>query len=245
MAATAVILAAGKGTRMKSDRPKVVHEILGKPMIDYVLDAAREAGVTRMIVVVGYKADEVKAAISDTSDVDFVLQEEQHGTGHAVMMATPLLKGHDGPVLVLAGDTPLLLPLSLKGLLFEVEDNGAACVVGSAITKNNKGLGRIVRDADGTFTRIVEERDATDKEKEIQEINTGCYAFHGPALLKALEKIKPENDQAEYYLTDTAAILLDQDQNVKAAPNFTIEEAMGVNTKEQLSEVAKVIQSRG
>ncbi|WP_310821338.1 NTP transferase domain-containing protein [Stratiformator vulcanicus] len=241
---TAIILAAGKGTRMKSELPKVAHEISGRPMIEYVLDAARGAGVSRMIVVVGYGADEVQALLSHHTDVEFVLQEEQLGTGHAVMMVEPAMKNAQGPVLVLAGDTPLLKSTSLQALLDEQQSHAAACVVGSAMTKNNKGLGRIVRDESGNFIRIVEERDASEAQRAIQEINTGCYAFRAPDLLSALKKLKPENDQAEYYLTDCAAILLADGKAVRAAPVFAIEEAMGVNTREQLQEVERVLSER-
>jgi len=244
MKPAAVILAAGKGTRMKSDLPKVAHEVCGRPMIEYVLDAAREAGAGRLIVVVGFRADLVRDLLSRHADVEFALQEQQHGTGHAVMMCREQLSDHRGPVLVLAGDTPLLRPESLRALLDEQRKHAAAAVIGSAITENNAGLGRIVRDARGTFERIVEDRDATPEQKAIREINTGCYAFDGPALLGALDRIKPENDQAEYYLTDCPAILKTDGKTVVASPTFTIEEAMGVNTTQQLADVERVLKAR-
>ena len=244
MKPAAVILAAGKGTRMKSDLPKVAHEVCGRPMIEYVLDAARAAGAERLIVVVGFRAEVIRDLLSRHADVEFAVQEQQLGTGHAVMMCRRQLADHRGPVLVLAGDTPLLRPQSLGTLLGEQRQHAAAAVIGTAVTQKNAGLGRIVRGADGAFERIVEDRDATPEQKAITEINTGCYAFDGPSLLSALDRIKPENDQAEYYLTDCPAILKADGKTVVASPTFTIEEAMGVNTPQQLADVEAVLKSR-
>lgn len=240
----AVILAAGKSTRMKSETPKVLHQVCGRPMIEHVLEAVRQAGVTQTVVIVGHKAEVVQAALAGQADVQFALQSEQKGTGHAVMMAEEVLKTHSGPVLVLAGDTPLLRAESLKGLLDEQKQAQAACVVGTATTENNAGLGRIVRDSAGKFLKIVEHKDASPEELSIQEINTGCFAFHGPDLLEALKQLRPENQQAEYYLTDCAEILLKAGKTVLAAPRLSIQEAMGVNTQEQLAEVAEVMRNR-
>ncbi|QDU51777.1 NTP transferase domain-containing protein [Gimesia panareensis] len=241
-APAAVILAAGKSTRMKSELPKVLHPILGRPMIEYVLDAARAAGCEKIVVIVGHKADEVKAALTQHSDVEFALQAEQKGTGHAVMMSAESLADHDGPVLVLAGDTPLLKESTLSRLLDVQQQQQAACVVGTAITEANEGLGRIVRDAEGNFLRIVEQKDATPEEAAIQEINTGCFAFDGRQLFNALEQVKPDNNQAEYYLTDCAEILRKAGETVVAEAAFDIQEAMGVNTQEQLAEIAEILQ---
>jgi bifunctional UDP-N-acetylglucosamine pyrophosphorylase/glucosamine-1-phosphate N-acetyltransferase len=238
----AVILAAGKSTRMKSDVPKVLHEICGRPMIEYLLDAARAAGAKRLIVVVGHKADVVRAALAKHADVDFALQAEQKGTGHAVMMCRDQLADHHGPVLVLAGDTPLLRSESLAGLLDDLRAQQAACVVGTATTAANRGLGRIVRDAAGQFARIVEEKDATPAEQQIQEINTGCFAFDRQALFDALDQLRPNNRQSEYYLTDCPALLLKAGRRVVASRKLDIREAMGVNTLEQLAEVEQQLQ---
>lgn len=241
-APAAVILAAGKSTRMKSELPKVLHPILGRPMIDYVLDAARSAGCEKIVVIVGHKAEEVKAALSHHPDVEFALQADQKGTGHAVMMSADNLAEHDGPVLVLAGDTPLLKGSSLSRLLEVQQQQNAACVVGTAITEANEGLGRIVRDTNGSFLRIVEQKDATPEEAAILEINTGCFAFDGRQLFKALNQVRPNNNQAEYYLTDCAEILLKDGETVLAETAFNIQEALGVNTQEQLAEVADILQ---
>lgn len=238
----AVILAAGKSTRMKSETPKVLHPVCGRLMIEYVLDAAREAGVEKIIVIVGHKADMVRSALAHHDDVVFAEQVEQNGTGHAVMMAESELEGHDGSVLILAGDTPLLQGSSLKALLDDQAAQNAACVIGTADTENNDGLGRVVRDDSGDFVAIVEHKDATDEQRKITEINTGCYAFDGPLLLGSLRKLKPNNVQAEYYLTDCPRILMDDGHKVAASCSLTIQEAIGVNNRTQLAEVRRHIQ---
>ena len=240
--ALGIILAAGKSTRMKSALPKVLHEVCGRPMIEYVLDAARASGVSRIVAVVGHRADLVQAELSRYSDVEFALQSEQKGTGHAIMMCRDQLASHDGPVLVLAGDTPLLKSESLTGLLKAQFDSNAAAVIGTTDTQANQGLGRIVRDAAGTFDRIVEERDATEEQRKIQEINTGCYAFDSKSLLSALDRIRPDNNQAEYYLTDCPLVLKRDGKPVVAAKVFEVSEAMGVNTRAQLADVTRAIQ---
>ncbi len=243
-ASLAIILAAGKSTRMKSETPKVLHTVCGRPMVEHVLDAVRAAGVTRTIVVVGHKADVVQAALQHHPDVTFALQAEQKGTGHAVMVCREAVGDHAGSIFVLAGDTPLLRSQSLSALLAEQREHRAACVVGTAVTADNFGLGRIVRDSSGTFLRIVEEKDATPEEKLIQEINTGCFAFEAPELFSALEQIRPTNAQGEYYLTDCAEILRQRGRPVRAAAVFDIAEAKGVNTQEQLAEVEAAMQAR-
>ncbi len=237
----AIVLAAGKGTRMKSDLPKVAHTICDKPMIEYVLSAAREAGVGRIVVVVGYQADVVRNTLSGHDDLGFALQEEQLGTGHAVMMCESELAQHDGPVLVLAGDTPLLKASSLRALLEEQQNRKAGCVVGSATTENNHGLGRIVRDDAGQFLKIVEQKDCTPEQQAIQEINTGCYVFDSQSLLAVLKQLRPDNQQSEYYLTDCAEILKQEGKTVAAANVFDIQEAMGVNTTDQLADVERIL----
>lgn len=240
--ALGIILAAGKSTRMKSALPKVLHEVCGRPMIEYVLDAARAAGVSRIVAVVGHRAELVQAELSRHPDVEFALQAEQKGTGHAIMMCRDQLASHDGPVLVLAGDTPLLKSESLTGLLKAQVESNAAAVIGTTDTQANQGLGRIVRDAAGKFERIVEERDATDEQRKIQEINTGCYAFDSKSLLSALDRIRPDNNQAEYYLTDCPLVLKRDGKPVVAAKVFDVLEAMGVNTRAQLADVTRAIQ---
>jgi bifunctional UDP-N-acetylglucosamine pyrophosphorylase/glucosamine-1-phosphate N-acetyltransferase len=238
----AVILAAGKSTRMKSALPKVLHNVCGRPMIDYVLDSARSAGVTRIVAIIGHCADMVRAELARHSDVEFALQSDQKGTGHAVMMCREQLKSHHGPVLVLAGDTPLLKQESLASLLRTQQEQKAACVIGTAVTEANFGLGRVIRDSNGLFEKIVEEKDATPEQRKVREINTGCYAFDSQELLASLEKIRPDNSQAEYYLTDCPRILKQSGRTVVALEAFDMVEALGVNTREQLAQVTRTIQ---
>lgn len=230
---------------MKSELPKVMHSACARPMVEHVLDAARAAGVKRLVVVIGYQAELVRSGLARHRDVEFALQTEQKGTGHAVQMCAEQLADHDGPVLVLAGDTPLLRGESLAGLLAELRDQRAACVIGTAITENNFGLGRVVRTPSGDFLRIVEQKDTTPEEAAIREINTGCYAFDSRLLFRALTQIRPNNSQGEYYLTDVPAILKADGHRVIAAAKLTIEEALGVNTPEQLAEVEAVLRKRG
>lgn len=239
MSALGIVLAAGKSTRMKSALPKVLHDVCGRPMIEHVLDALRRAGVEKTVVVVGHRADLVQGALSKRRDLEFSLQEEQKGTGHAVMMCREQLAQHDGPVLVLAGDTPLLKSETLQLMLEAMHVEAAACVIGTAMTTANQGLGRIVRNTSGSFERIVEEKDATAEQKAIQEINTGCYTFDAAKLLASLEHLKTDNAQGEYYLTDCPRHLLASGETVIAAPVFDIVEAMGVNTRVQLAEVSR------
>ena len=239
-----MVLAAGKSTRMQSALPKVLHEVCGRPMIEYVLDAARAAGVSRIVAVVGHRAELVRDQLSRHKDVEFALQSDQQGTGHAVMMCREQLASHHGPVLVLAGDTPLLKSESLAALLKTQTDMQAVAVIGTTETEANQGLGRIVRDGAGLFERIVEERDATDEQRRIREINTGCYAFDSQALLGALDRIRPDNNQAEYYLTDCPLVLKRDGRIVSAANVFATEEALGVNTRAQLAEVTSTLRQR-
>lgn len=241
-APVAVVLAAGKSTRMKSTLPKVLHEVCGRPMIDYVLDAARAAGIARQVVIIGHEADKVKAALAHSPGVEFALQAEQKGTGHAVMMCRDNLRQHDGAVLILTGDAPLMRASSFTALLDDFKNEQAACVIGTASTQNNFGLGRIVRDRQGEFVRIVEQKDATPQEAAICEINVGCYVFDCQALFEALDRIEPNNKQKEYYLTDCCGILRSAGKRVVASPRLDIVEALGVNTRVQLAEVHQALQ---
>jgi UDP-N-acetylglucosamine diphosphorylase/glucosamine-1-phosphate N-acetyltransferase len=240
MEALAVILAAGKGVRMKSDIPKVMHKILGRPMLSFVIDAVKESGISRVLLVVGYMSEMVKDHFKG-SDVTFVEQKERLGTGHAVMQAEPYLKDFLGTVVVLAGDMPLISSKTIKGLLAHHSLNNAKATVLTAKVAEPFGYGRIVRGERARVLRIVEERDAESDEKKIKEINSGVYCFECSALLAALKEIKPENDQKEYYLTDTIEIL-----NKKGLPVFAFtcddpQEAIGVNTKEELLNVEKIL----
>ncbi|TWT47671.1 sugar phosphate nucleotidyltransferase [Botrimarina hoheduenensis] len=232
--AIAVVLAAGKGTRMKSDLPKVLVPACGRPMIRYVIDALRAAGVSRVLVVVGYKADLVRAELAGEPDLEFVEQTEQLGTGHAVMVCRDQLTGHNGPVVIVTGDSPLLQVKSLRTLLDEFAATQPACLLGTAHREDPTGLGRIVRDNQGKFLGIVEQKDATETQRQITEVNMSTYLFAGPKLLEALEALTTENAQQEYYITDCPGILLDRGDDVRALAALQPCEALSVNTTEDL-----------
>ena len=233
----AIVLAAGLGKRMKSDLPKVLIPVLGRPMIEYVLDALAAAEIKRIIVVVGHRADDVKGLLAGRLGVEFAVQSERRGTGHAARMAQPLLAGHSGPVVIVAGDSPLLQSSSLQKLLEHFASHKPACLLGTLHKPNPVGLGRIVRDVDRNFIGIVEERDATAGQKLITEVNMSTYVFAGPELLHALDKIKNDNDQGEYYLTDCPGILRSEGKLVEALPILKACEALSINTPEELKQV--------
>lgn len=246
MQSTAVILAAGKGTRMKSDLPKVLFPVLGRPMIHWVLDALESAGVARKIVVVGYRDDLVRAELANRQGIEFALQSEQLGTGHAVQMCRPLLeKGATGPVLVVAGDSPLIQPKSVQSVLNEFQSGGWDCFMGTLLKDNPFGLGRIVRDASGHFARIVEQKDATEAEQAIREVNMSTYAFDRDGLLSALANLGNNNAQREYYLTDCPAYLLSIGKKVEAKPVLSDCEALSINTIDELKAVEAKMQEMG
>lgn len=237
----AIVLAAGKGTRMKSELPKVLIEVCGRPMIEYVLDALDTAGVDEVLVVVGYRADLVRQVLAGRRNVRFVDQTEQLGTGHAVMTCRQALAGHQGAVLIVTGDSPLAQPDSLARLLAEFERRRPACLLGTAHKENPHGLGRIVRDAAGQFAQIVEEKDASDQQRKITEVNMSCYVFSGPDLLYALDHIRPANAQSEYYLTDCPGVLKAAGRPVEALPVLKSIETLSINTHEELAAVEAVL----
>jgi bifunctional UDP-N-acetylglucosamine pyrophosphorylase/glucosamine-1-phosphate N-acetyltransferase len=230
---TAIVLAAGKGTRMKSPLPKVLYPVLGRPMIHWVIDALERIGVTRKILVIGYEADLVKAELAHRSGIEYAIQEQQLGTGHAVQMAAPLLTSADQSVIVLAGDSPLVQPASLQRLLERFESGSFDCLLGTLHKENPFGLGRIVRDSAGSFTKIVEQKDATDTEKLITEVNMSTYAFRTEALLWALLRLSNQNAQGEFYLTDCPAILRNAGNRVEATAVLEPCEALSINTQEE------------
>lgn len=238
----AVVLAAGKGTRMKSDLPKVLCEANGRPLIDWVLDALEAAGVQQFLVVVGYEADRVKKALQDRDGVKFVLQDQQLGTGHAVKVCEDHLEGHDGPVLIVAGDSPMIQPESIRSLLDGFETEALDCLLGTLLKDNPQGLGRIVRDKVGRFEGIVEEKDATDEQRAINEVNMSTYLFRPEHLLWALGQLKNNNRQGEFYLTDCPAILLGAGRKIDALPVLKPCEALSVNTVDELAEVEIALQ---
>jgi bifunctional UDP-N-acetylglucosamine pyrophosphorylase/glucosamine-1-phosphate N-acetyltransferase/UDP-N-acetylglucosamine pyrophosphorylase len=242
-AATAVVLAAGMGTRMKSDLPKVLCPVLGRPMIEYVLDALEAAGVRRVIAVIGYRAEDVQAALAGRPNVEFALQMERLGTGHAVKMAREQLAGVGGPVVIVAGDSPMLQSSSVTKLLEHFQQHQPACLLGTLHKNNPQGLGRIVRDAAGDFERIIEEKDASFEQRLITEVNMSTYVFDAPELLHSLDLLKNENRQREYYLTDCPAILLGEGKRVEALPVLDPREALSINTPEELAAVEQALRA--
>jgi len=242
----AVVMAAGKGTRMKSELPKVLIPVCGRPMIHYVLDALEAAGIDQSIVVIGYGADLVRSELASreaqgTNRLTFALQEEQLGTGHAVMVCRDQLADHDGPVLIVAGDSPMMQPESIVALLAEFDRTRPACLLGTSTKADPGGLGRVVRDAKGNFTGIVEEKDATAEQRRITEVNLSCYVFNCRDLLAALAELKADNAQREYYITDCPGLLLRQGKQVRALNVLKPCEALSINNMAELATVEQAL----
>jgi bifunctional UDP-N-acetylglucosamine pyrophosphorylase/glucosamine-1-phosphate N-acetyltransferase len=240
MSVGVIVLAAGKGTRMKSDLAKVLHTAAGRTLLEWTFSALVDIDVREVCVVVGHQADAVAAACGPT--VRTALQEPQHGTGHAASVGLAALAGHEGPILIVPGDMPLIRSTSLASLVERHVDEGAAATVLSVDLADPTGYGRIIRDGDSVFA-IVEERDATDEQRRVSEVNTSVYVFDGSLLAGALDKITPDNDQGEYYLTDVIGVLR-ADGHVVQAVVFDAEEGVGVNSQAQLAEVAAVLRAR-
>jgi UDP-N-acetylglucosamine diphosphorylase/glucosamine-1-phosphate N-acetyltransferase len=240
MSIAAIILAAGKGTRMSSDLPKVLHRIGDRPMISYVIDAVEPITGDRVYVVVGYRADDVIAACSDR-DVHFVTQAEQLGTGHAVMQCEEQLEGFSGTVIVVNGDVPCLRSESIREFIRVHRDNNAAATVLTAVLEDAAGYGRIVKDGDGSLLRIVEEKDADEDTERIKEINSGLFCFDKDQLFEALKSIDRQNAQNEYYLTDVIAALRSSGHDVRAHCADNAREVSGVNTDEELEAIREYL----
>ena len=236
----AVILAAGKGTRMKSDLPKVLHEIEGKPLLSYVLDAAAGAGAKKIIVIIGHQAQIVRERFADCGCV-FVKQEPQLGTGHAVLQAKKELNNYNGLTLILCGDVPLLKPETIKNLIKEHVQTDSCLTVLTTLVPDAHGYGRIVKDKKGDIEKIVEQLDATEDEKKISEINTGIYCVNTPFLLSALEKIENKNNKQEYYLTDIVEIARRECRKAHACVTNDYIEVMGINTPDELIRAGKYL----
>ncbi|MBP8599101.1 MAG: bifunctional UDP-N-acetylglucosamine diphosphorylase/glucosamine-1-phosphate N-acetyltransferase GlmU [Selenomonas sp.] len=237
-----VILAAGKGTRMKSKLPKVLHKAGGKSMVQHVLDAARSAGAKRNIVVTGFGGEMVREALGNQAE--FVEQKEQLGTGHAVQQTADLLAGENGTVMVLCGDTPLLTGALLKKLYDEHVAAGAKATVLTAIMPDATGYGRIIRLADGSVARIVEHKDATEAERQVQEVNSGIYCFAARELFDSLKQVNNDNAQGEYYLPDVLEILKKQGEKIWAVAADDYESTLGINSRLQLAGAEKILRRR-
>ena len=243
----AVVLAAGKGTRMKSDLPKVLCPVVDRAMIHFVIDALEAAGIHRQIVVVGYEADAVKKELQQrpNHNIEFALQEDQLGTGHAVQCCREQLVDQKGPTIVVAGDSPLIQASSLKTLLTHFANETPALLLGTLKKDDPTGLGRIVRDADGNFMGIVEHKDATPEQLQVNEVNMSTYLFDTPALLDALAMLKNDNAQSEYYLTDCARLLREAGHRVEALPALQPCESLSINNPDELKLVDEKMRSMG
>jgi len=238
----AIILAAGKGERMKSDRPKVLHTICGRPMVEYVLDLARSLKIKNTVVVLGHKADEVKKSLRP--GVKVVIQKRLVGTADAVKVALSALKNFKGTVLILYADIPLLKKETIKSLIERhIRDNLDATILTATIDKP-KGYGRILRDKLASISGIIEEKDADDYEKEIKEINTGIICFDKEKLVSALRGVRPNNRKKEYYLTDAVSMFYKKGYLVTSAKISDINEAMGINSRVDLARANRIMQQR-
>lgn len=238
----AIVMAAGKGTRMKSKSSKLVQKIYGKEIVKRSVENAKNAGIQDVIAIVGYKKEEVMQVLGN--DIKYAVQEEMLGTGHAVMQAIPYLEGKKGKVLVVNGDVPIIRPETLNRLVNKSTENKEAATLLTAIYDNPTGYGRIVRDEGGNIEAIVEEKDTTKEQKEIKEINAGIYCFDIERLLEALKEIKPNNAQGEYYLTDVIQIMNDKGLKTGAVIVEDNTEILGVNDRVQLEMLTKVLQIR-
>jgi len=238
----AIILAAGKGTRMKSKLVKVLHQVCGKAMVDHVLTQVETVGMDHIVTIVGHGAKDVEAALGDRTK--YAEQTEQLGTGHAVLQAESLLKNETGMTLIISGDTPLFRAETLEELFEYHQAKKAAGTILTSNAPDPQGYGRVVRNHLGIVEKIVEQKDATKEEQEIHEINTGVYCFDNQALFAALHQVTNDNAQGEYYLTDVIEIMKEQGDIVAAYQMSDFDESMGVNTRAALAQATKVMQKR-
>jgi bifunctional UDP-N-acetylglucosamine pyrophosphorylase / glucosamine-1-phosphate N-acetyltransferase len=238
-----IILAAGKGTRMKSELPKGLFEVCGLPMVELIGRAMREAGVEKPTVVVGHQRELMQHKLGDA--YGYAVQDEQHGTGHAAQMAAPMLNGHHGGVLIVPGDTPLLSGEALRLLAEHHRNSGAACTIATVIMADPAGYGRIVRREDSGVGAIVEHKDAPEHVREnVKEINSGVYIFDAAALTRLLPQLSNQNAQGEYYLTDLIKAINDEGGRVEALPFDDPDMLMGVNDRWQLAQAAAALRQR-
>ena len=238
----AVILAAGQGTRMKSKLYKVLHPVCGKPMVQHVVDHIQSLDVNRIVTVVGHGAKTVQEQLGDQSE--YVLQAEQLGTAHAVQQAEAILGNEEGTTLVVCGDTPLIRPETMQALFKHHQEKNAKATILTAIAENPTGYGRILRGTNGQVEQIVEQKDATEKQQLVTEINTGTYCFDNKALFETLKLVKNDNAQGEYYLPDVIELLQKQNQIVEAYVTEDFEETLGVNDRVALAQAESLMRAR-
>lgn len=242
---SALILAAGKGTRMKSDLPKVIHPLLGRPLVEYGINAVKALQPEQICLVIGHKASLVQEKLADLPfPLNFVIQKEQLGTGHAVQQGADLFQDYTGPVLILPGDAPLLTAETLGSLLEYHQSGGYSATILTTLLPNPHGYGRIIRDAAENVVAIVEEKDATPEERLIKEVNSAVYCFDSTQLYEALGAIDANNAQGEYYLTDVIAVLRQAGKKVGALAAAEPTEVLGVNTRVELAEAGKTLWRR-
>jgi bifunctional UDP-N-acetylglucosamine pyrophosphorylase/glucosamine-1-phosphate N-acetyltransferase len=245
-----LILAAGLGTRMRSDLAKVLHRLDGRPLINHVSRTAAALAPQKIYVVIGHQADDVRSAVLeefDSNDAVFVEQKQQLGTGDAVNAARDLLADRDSTLLVLSGDVPMIRPETLAGLVqhhHAHRGKGAACTILTVRLKDPTGYGRIIRDAEGLFEKIVEQKDADEAERMVPEINAGIYAFDTRKLFDALQKVQNNNSQGEYYLTDVPALLREAGEDVAIFQHGDAYEVEGVNNRAQLADLERLLNRR-
>ncbi len=238
-----VIMAAGKGTRMKSDLPKVLHKINNRPLVHYVIDLARALESEKIVLIVGHKRELVKEACAGLP-VDFAVQEPQLGTGHAVQMTESFFKQYHGDILVLSGDVPLLTKATLSELVQVHQQNQAFATLLTSELEDPTGYGRVLRDANDAVYKIVEHKDATEAERAINEINVGIYIFKSADLFAALKKVTNDNAQGEYYLPDVISIFINEGKKVLAVKTKNFDETRGINTVDQLKEAETILNQR-
>ena len=244
-APAAIILAAGKGTRMGSERAKVLHEVAGEPMVRWVTRACFDAGVGQCIIVVGHQADEVRAALADEPRCVFVEQTQQLGTAHAAEQARPIFdQSPTDDVFVLAGDGPLIRSETLRKLLEVHRQQKAAATLATALLDDPSGYGRVLRTAENGFDRIVEQKDASPEQLEVREVNPSYYCFDRALLFEALKNVGNDNRQGEFYLTDVPGLLRDQGHVVTLVDAVPAEDVLSINTPQQLAEVDRILRQR-
>lgn len=244
MSTTAIILAAGKGTRMQTTTPKVLHKVCNLPMLSYVLDACRSVGCEKLICVIGYGADQIRAAYADQKDITWVVQDRQLGTGHAVQVCRDAFADVEGEILILAGDGPLVQRDTLEQMIAVHRRRRSACTLATSILPEPGSYGRIVRDEAGELVGIVEYLEATAQQARIKEVNVSLYCFDAAGLRQVIGQLRNDNVKGEYYLTDTLGMLRARGLTLTAVPAVPPEDVLSINDRVQLAEVNRMMQRR-